>query len=177
MNSKHCITTLVLFFLLGGSAIGQQDRKPETGSSAYRNAIGIRAGTTSGPAFKHFMNSGNAFEVILGLWPNAFGITGLYEVHTGTGISGLNFYYGAGAHLTLETGEYYYRRHGKEEEYRHRYGHDGFAVGVDGLAGIEYKIRPIPLALSLDLKPFVEVSNYGKIYTALDAGLGIKLAF
>ena len=144
----------------------------------YRNACGIRAGRTSGVTFKHFLSSGNAIELIGGFWPNAIGLTGLYQKHQSVGLAGLKFYYGVGGHATAEMGSYYYRKHGQGDgPYRYRYGEKGFAAGIDGVAGLDYKIGIVPLAISLDLKPFVEVSNYGVIYTALDAGLGIKLAF
>lgn len=151
----------------------QVENKPE-----YKNAVGIRAGRTSGITFKHFMNSGNAFEMILGVWPNAVGLTALYEKHTATGLAGLKFYYGGGGHFTAETGRYYYRTYNnRTRSYEYRYGRDGIGIGIDGIVGLDYKIGMIPLALSIDLKPFLEVSNYGDVYTALDAGIGIKLAF
>jgi hypothetical protein len=148
------------------------------GNPEYKNALGLRAGRTAGITYKHFFNTGNAFEAILGLWPNAFGLTGLYQKHAATGLDGLKFYYGGGGHFTRETGRYYYRHYGlRGDEYNYRYGKNGLAVGIDGIVGIDWKIGVIPLALSLDLKPFLEVSNYGIIYTAIDAGLGIKVAF
>lgn len=144
----------------------------------YNNAIGIRAGTTPGLTFKHFMNADHALEGILGLWPNAVGLTGLYEKHNATGVPGLKFYYGGGAHFTFETNRYYYRYYNNREGgYRYRYGPGGLALGVDGIAGLDYKFGVIPLAISVDLKPFLEVSNYGAVYVALDAGLGVKVAF
>ena len=86
--------------------------------------------------------------------------------------------YGGGGHFSTCTNAPYYKRHdNREGPYSWRYGRNGFAAGLDGIAGLEYKFAPIPLALSVDIKPFVEVSNYGVIYTALDAGLGVKLAF
>jgi hypothetical protein len=144
----------------------------------YKNAIGIRAGKTSGVTFKHFFNTGNAGEFILGLWTNAVGLTMLYEKNMSPGPLGLKFYYGAGAHATAETGTNYYRKHNnRDQDYVYRYGDNGLALGIDGVVGLDYKIGVVPLAISVDLKPFLEVSNYGIIYTALDAGLGIKLAF
>jgi hypothetical protein len=160
-----------------------QDKKSKPDNTVernyeYKNAIGIRAGGTSGITFKHFFNTGNAFEAILGIWPNAVGLTALYEKHTGTGVDGLKFYYGGGAHITGETGNYYYRTHrNANREYIYRYGTNGFGLGIDGIVGLDYKIGVIPLALSFDLKPYLEVSNYGTIFTAIDPSLGIKIAF
>lgn len=143
--------------------------------TTYNTAIGLRAGGTSGLTVKHFFGSGNAIEGIIGIWPNAFSLTGLYEKNVNAGLAGLNFYYGGGAHLSAETGRYYdYRRDGY---YYYRYSDGSPGLGIDGILGIEYKIPPIPFAISLDLKPFVEVNANGRIYTAIDPGLGIKIAF
>src|SRR5438105_2680843 len=62
----------------------------------YRNAIGIRMGGSSGLTIKHKFLSGNAFEGIVGFWPNALGLTGLYEMYVPTGATGLNWYFGGG---------------------------------------------------------------------------------
>lgn len=160
-----------------GSGIARAtfDEPVPTYKPEYKNGIGIRAGGTSGITFKHFFSSYSAVEGILGLWPNAFGITALYERHAPTGAAGLKFYYGGGGHITGETNHYYYRRH--RDEYVYRYGHNGLGIGIDGILGIEYKIPVIPFAISFDLKPFIEVSNYGSVFTAIDPGLGIKVAF
>jgi hypothetical protein len=187
------ITVCILALLLQGSMLVSQnnysglfsstseisrlkfDETPLNYKANYRNAIGIRAGGTSGLTFKHFINSSDAIEGILGLWPNALGITGLYERHVSTKVDGLKFYYGGGAHFTAETDHYYYRRN--DDGYVYRYGHDGIGIGIDGILGIEYKIPVIPFAISLDLKPFLEVSNYGHVYSGIDPSLGIKVAF
>lgn len=171
-----CLLAAILCFFPQNDVQAQASGS-EAAKHDYRNAIGIRAGRTSGVTFKHFFNTGNALELIGAFWPNAVGLTALYEKHTGTGLNGLKFYYGGGGHLTAGTGTYYHWHGNRDRPYPSRYGRDGFAAGIDGIAGLDYKIGPIPLALSLDLKPFVEISNYGVIYTALDAGLGIKLAF
>lgn len=175
MKRTAAVLPLLLCLLFSRQTFAQ---KTENTGHDYSNAIGIRIGATSGVTFKHFMATGNAIDFILGIWPNAFGITALYEKHQQLGLKGLKFYYGAGGHFTAETGKYYYRTNNdRNRPYVYRYGHRGFGGGIDGIVGLEYKIRAIPLALSVDLKPFVEISNYGDIYTALDASLGVKLAF
>ena len=72
---------------------------------------------------------------------------------------GFEFYYGAGANL----GSWDYD--------------DGeFTFGVNGIIGLEYKIREFPLAFSLDYKPNLNV--IGKTgFHAADFGLGIRVAF
>jgi hypothetical protein len=174
---KSITIQLVLAFLLLATPGRPQASDAPVRKYDYKFAIGIRAGSTSGLTFKHLMNRGNAVELIAGLWPNAVGLTGLYEKHVGSGISSLRFYYGAGLHFTVETNHYLYRRPSDNGAYAYRYGPDGWGAGVDGIVGIEYKIPVIPVALSFDLKPYVEATSIGYLYTAIDPGLGIKFAF
>jgi hypothetical protein len=157
-------------------ANAQTIRESYRGSS-YSTAIGLRAGETSGMTFKHFFNDVNAFEGIIGVWPYALGITGLYETHKPAfETEGFKWYYGGGAHARFGTNRIYYvYRNG--ERYYYRYSSGKIGLGLDGILGLEYKINPIPFALSLDIKPFMEIDNDGIFYMSVDPGLGIKVAF
>jgi hypothetical protein len=139
----------------------------------YKTAIGLRAGLTSGLTVKQFIGGNKAIEGIIGLWPYSASITGLYEVYGGSGAAGLNWYYGGGAHVAWYTGRLYYSPY-YDRYYRTYYDH---GLGLDLIIGLEYKIPSIPFAISLDLKPFVEFHRNGYVYTALDPGLGLKVAF
>lgn len=143
-----------------------------SGNSDYRTAIGVRVGGTSGLTIKQFTGSSTAIEGIVGVWPNAVGLTILVEKYVPAfNVAGFNWYYGGGAHLAASTHNHYY------EGPRHYHHDDDFGIGVDGMLGLEYKILPIPFAISLDLKPYVEVTTNGHAHLALDPGLGIKVAF
>lgn len=151
---------------------------PSPEDDLYTKAIGLRAGETSGITYKQFFTPVEAFEGILGLWPNAIGITGLYEKYVPFGsVSGLNWYFGGGAHLSIGTGKLFYFEREGSRYYSYRSKYPGLAVGVDGLVGIEYKLPKAPFAISFDIKPFLEVNNGGVLYTSFDPGLGIKVAF
>lgn len=169
---KRMCITLTALFLISGMAFGQKS------SSSYHNAIGLRGGYTSGLTFKHNFGSAQSAEFILGLWRNGFSVTGMYEINAGTGVSGLRWYYGGGGHIAI--GNYYtdgpYYRDGRRD-YWYYDRRDHLGIGVDGILGLEYKIPPIPFAISLDLKPFIEVGNSGYVFGALDPGLGIKFTF
>lgn len=151
--------------------------KKEERNYDYNNAIGIRAGQTSGITFKHFFSSNEAIEGIVGLWPNAVGITGLYEKYVPSeNVDGFSWYFGGGGHMSFSTGRLYYVYHeGRYYSYRSTY--PGFGVGIDGIVGAEYKLPTVPFAISFDIKPFIEVNGSGVIFTAFDPGLGIKFTF
>lgn len=169
---------ILLSILFSLSLTAQEEPKPSIGKSDYKNAIGIRIGETSGFTYKHFFNNGNAFEGIVSAWPYTVGLTGLYEKHLQAGAPGLLWYYGAGGHINLggPTSRVYYGYNG-DRRYTYVYRTGGFGLGVDGIIGIEYKFRPIPLGLSADLKPFIEVNDYSNVYMSLDPSIGVKFTF
>lgn len=146
-----------------------------TNTSEYKTAIGLRAGGTSGLTIKHFVSGKDALEGIVSLWGNGISGTLLYERHeTAFEVSGLNWYYGLGGHVAINFDKDY-NYDNNRFYYRNR--KSNFGIGVDGIFGLEYKVNPAPIAISLDLKPFIEFDSDGRIFSALDAGLGLKLTF
>lgn len=125
----------------------------------YSLAVGVRGGgEMSGLTVKYNLNSVNSIEGIVNFM-NGVNLTGLYEFNTPI-LDALDFYYGAGASVgawdTVDG--------------------SSFSVGIDGVIGIEYVIPKIPLALSLDYKPFFNIiGDTG--FRAADLGLGVKVTF
>jgi len=178
LHRKHLIT-LVTFLTIGVFGAQAQASKTNTvnlasNSDSFRNAVGLRAGGTSGITYKRINNNSNAFEAILGMWHNGLSLTALKEKYSYAGTPGLWWYYGFGGHVAAETNSSFYN--GAFDRYE-PYRTDALGLGVDGIVGLEYKIRPIPFAVSLDLKPFVEVTTEGNAFVALDPALGVKLTF
>lgn len=167
----------LLVMIISTGAIAQGQAKPSINSYTYKNAVGLRAGETSGITYKHMFDNSTAFEGILSVWPYTLGITGLYEKNINMGEPGLNFYFGGGGHMNLGGARYrtYYLYGRREYVYVRRSG--DIALGIDGVVGLEYKFKPIPLAISADIKPYLEISTYGYRYTTLDPSIGLKLAF
>jgi hypothetical protein len=175
MNRLGKVLTIIL---IGCSAIGfgQKTKATYERTGEYKNAFGVRAGGTSGLTYKHIFDTGNAIEGIIGIWPNAYGLTGLFSKHVSTTVEGLKWYYGGGAHITNEIDRTtYYDRATDSYYYRNR--DIGFGIGVDGVVGLDYKIPVVPLAVSIDVKPFVQFNNNRSAIFDLDPGLGLKLAF
>ncbi len=149
-------------------------------SPDYRTAIGLRGGDLGGLTFKRFTSSESAFEMILGLGhrePRLFSFTFLFEKHVPAfNVSGMQWYYGGGGHLTLVGSRSGYIRH-PWGRYRYHYEGGAFGLGIDGIVGLEYKIPPIPFAISLDIKPYIEVFSPGGVIWSIDPALGIKVTF
>ena len=125
----------------------------------YNWAIGVRGGiTTSSVTVKYNFDPANSIEGMVD-FVKGFNIIALYERNVPVIADGFNFYYGAGANL------------GSWHDHD-----DKFTAGIDGIIGLEYKIASIPLAFSLDYKPFLNFVGHTGFHAA-DFGLTIKVAF
>ena len=138
------ILLLLMVILITVNISNAQSGNSTSNSNTYKNAIGVKfyPGAIS---FKHFFNQQNALE-LLGYFRN-YGtrITGLYEIHGDlANAGGLKWYIGPGAHVSL---------------YSSKYGGGGSA-GVDGVIGLDYKIRSAPVNLSLDWQPSYDFKSF-----------------
>lgn len=146
------------------------------GQDLYRTAAGLRLGGTSGVTVKHFYRETMAWEGIFGMFGNGFSLTGLLEKHLPfEGAQGLRFYYGGGLHLAFYDGSPSRGTFGREVDSRS--GTD-MGIGINGVIGLEYRLPDnIPIAISIDLKPFIEVGTGGRVAAAPDPSFGIKFIF
>ncbi len=144
----------------------------------YKTAIGIRGGSPTGITVKHFLNSNAAIEGILGLHYRGIEIVGLYEIHaTAFQIVGLNWYYGGGAHVGSYNGYRYYNGYGPGRKASNPYYRDEYfvSVGVDGIIGLEYNIPAIPINISIDLIPTINLLGFRGI--GFNGGLSARYRF
>ena len=185
MKRRVNIIFLTVMLVLSTNAMAQNNsgdnnvNGPGKSKAQYKTAIGLRAGETSGLTIKRFTGASTAIEGIVGLWPYAFSVTGLFERYVPTEIGGLRWYYGGGAHFAFNSGgfyyNYYYYDYPDSRRYYYHVGETG--IGLDGMIGLEFKIPKIPIAVSLDLKPYFEITSLGRAYGSPDPGFGIKVIF
>ena len=76
-KNNGILVLILLFALLGFSS------KVQAQYNGYKTGIGLRGGYTSGLTIKHFVNSDEAIEGIVGTRFRGLSLTGLYEWHTG----------------------------------------------------------------------------------------------
>lgn len=108
-----------------------------SGAQIYKNAIGIRLSPTtpliqSGFTYKYFFNHTNAIEGIFSL-ANGTGICGLYEIHQPLNFANLELYAGVGGYASFN--------------------HNVSYVGGAGILGVDYKFQTVPINISFDWKP------------------------
>lgn len=168
MKSPSKIKFVIAGFLLC-AAIQNADAQ-------YRTAIGVRLGGTSGFTIKHQIMRPLYIEGILGAFGDGFSVTGLLEKNTGfTNAKGLYLYYGGGAHLAFYNGrEGYNNRFGRNVK---DHNDNDVGIGINLILGLEYKLPTLPLAFSLDLKPFIEFGSGGYVDFAPDPSFGLKFTF
>jgi len=128
----------------------------------YKTSLGLRAGFPYGLTIKHFMNETNAVEGILASNYGGFIATALFENEHWTGkYPGLNWYWGVGAHVGFWNA-------GANKYLKSTY--SGSVIGVDGILGLEYTFDEIPLNISLDVLPSVNLigsAGWGGVNGAL----------
>ncbi len=118
----------------------------------YNTALGIRAGAFNGVSLKHFLSSRHAVEGILSFRWQGFSVTGLYEIHDQAfDVQGLQWYYGFGAHVGFWDGRNVRWTDGVDNQ---------VILGVDGIIGLEYNFAEIPINISLDWKPALNLIGY-----------------
>lgn len=126
----------------------------------YNWAIGVRGGvTTTGLTVKYNIDPANSIEGMID-FTRGVNIYALYERNIPVISEGFNFYYGGGANIGSWS----------------KHDHNKFTMGIDGIVGLEYKIRSIPLAFSVDYKPCLNFIGYTG-FRATDFGLSVKVAF
>ncbi len=137
---------------------GTVSAQKNSSSFDYSTAVGVKF-YPGGITLKHFLNDKHALEGIAYFWNRGTRITGLYEIHNQiTSIGGLRWYVGPGAHVAFYSNKYY-----------------GGAtyVGIDGVLGLDYKFKEIPLNISLDWQPAFEFGD-GAGFSGSWGGLGIR---
>ena len=128
----------------------------------YHKSVGLRIGTEIGASYKQFFSPKHALEGILDL--NIFhgntmnlAVTGLYEFHFNVDVDGLSLYVGPGASVGAMLGD-----------------NSGLYLAINGVAGIEYKLYNVPVALSLDWLPAVAIIHNAGFFPG---GLGLTVRY
>lgn len=122
-------------------------------SQSYESAIGVRLGSSFGITYKKFFRQNTAFEGILLTRWNGIGVIGLVEYHKYPfPVDDLNLYFGFGAHAVFFEGTTNHNWFDNDEFHT--------LVGIDGIFGLEYNFPDIPLNLSIDWKPAINLFEH-----------------
>jgi hypothetical protein len=111
-------------------------------SQDYKLGLGIRLSNatptlSNSLSVKYFTKPNTAIEGLLSFGGSRFGIGALYEPHTPMGTPGLQWFYGIGGYVGFQSNNTY--------------------LGPTGAIGLDYKFDRIPLNISLDWKPELDI--------------------
>ena len=136
-------------------------------NTGYKKALGVKM-YPSAISYKSFTSDNKAIEVLGYITLDGFRTTVLMEKYSPfASTDQLSWYVGYGGHIGVWSEEW------KKNNPTHN---AGIALGVDGILGLDYKIKNAPLNLSLDWQPsfnFVGSSYFESGW----AGLGIRYTF
>jgi len=168
---KFYFTFITLILILNPAVNGQLGNKQ----------VGLRAGYRGGIFYQITSDAGNAeigYNAMLGFNNDGIQLTGLRIVYQTalTEISpDLYFAWGYGGHIG-----FFYTDHLNYFGERYDFHGDRFCplIGADGWLAAEYRFRDIPLNISLNLKPYIELTipSFVKIMPA-DIGISISYVF
>ena len=143
------LVAAALFFAATPSSQAQYNA--QSGRTAdYTAALGGRFGTLFGVSGKVFLTENVGLEAHFGSRRRGFemGMLGLW--HRDIGWQGdFNWYFGGGAHLGFS-------EYDNSLEVNQR---TQSTFGLDGVVGLEYTLRSIPLNLAIDYKPEVNFTG------------------
>ena len=134
------ITIPFVMILVLGSL--QRSSAQSVSDPGYKFALGVRLSSaaptlSNSVSAKYFINDRDALEGLLS-FGTRFGIGGLYERHQLIGsIPNFTWFYGGGGYLGFEDHNTY--------------------LGPTGIVGLDYKFQNVPLNLSLDWKPELDI--------------------
>jgi hypothetical protein len=148
---KHYISIIILTIISALAANAQFVNKQ----------AGLRMGYRGGIFYQVTQEAGNAeigYNAMLGFSQNGIQLTGLrivYETSLNSISPDLFFSWGYGAHAG-----FIYTDHLGFLGEKFSFGGNRFCpvIGADGWLSAEYRVREIPLNISLNLKPFVELT-------------------
>jgi hypothetical protein len=134
----------VMFFSLLIAAIGFT---ATVSAQAYKTGIGVRLSSSQAMVnnsitLKHFLNERAAIEALFS-FGDPLAIGALYEIHKPLSTEGLQWFYGGGGYLGFVKS---YNPNKQKNE-------TDLNVGAQGVLGLDYKFVNLPLNISLDWKP------------------------
>jgi hypothetical protein len=124
-------------------------------------SVGLRGGATSGITLRQYTKDNNGLEGILSFTSNSFKVTFLKEKYTPSNINFSDHFYfvkGVGGHAGYtNTDHYTFLWH----TYYNKGGNTYVpSIGMDAVAGLEYRMVIFPLIFGIDWKPYFEFSTF-----------------
>jgi len=117
----------------------------------YKTALGVRLSSSNAMqsnsiSIKHFINQKTAIEGLF-TFGDPLALGALIEFHKPLAAAGLTYFYGAGGYVGFE----------KKVNTNTQKTNTNANFGAQGIIGLDYKFNNVPLNLSLDWKPELNI--------------------
>lgn len=132
----------------------------------YQKALGVKFPGGLSLTYKQFISETHNLEAQFTAWHQGMRVAGLYEFnfYSFKDVPELAWFVGGGAHLGFWKSEY-------QKDYNSK-----IDVGADGIIGLDYTFKKLPLNLSVDWEPAVTlVGNAG--FTPVFGGIAVRYTF
>jgi hypothetical protein len=132
----------------------------------YNHAIGLKFPGGISLTYKKFITDTRNIEAEFTAWHEGFRVAGLYEFnfYSFEGVPELSWFVGPGAHIG-------FWKNDEDKNYNSQ-----ADIGIDGIIGLDYKFKNVPINISLDWQPAITViGNAG--FTPVFGGIGIRYTF
>ncbi len=132
----------------------------------YDRAIGVKFPGGLSLTYKKFVSDSRNLEAQFTSWHKGFRVAGLYEFnfYTFDKVPELSWFVGPGAHLGFWKSEF------KDTYNSH------IDLGIDGIIGLDYKIKDAPIDVSVDWQPAVTLLGSAG-FTPAFGGFAIRYTF
>ena len=165
LTNKFCkmkkIFAIALFIICAKFSFAQTEP-----SSTYRQAIGIKFPGGFSVTYKKFVTQSNNLEAQVTAWNKGFRMSGLYEFnfYSFNNVEGLAWFVGSGVHLGFWKDQYQKDYNSKAD------------FGIDGIIGLDYKFRGVPINVSLDWEPSITLVGTAG-FTPSYGGFAVRYTF
>lgn len=148
MKKLFLAALFLVAFAIFSRLSAQETANASAIGTSYKTAVGIRLSNnapviSNAITLKHFLNDKTAIEGLISFGHDITSFGALGEIHKPFSTPGLQWFYGAGAYLGF----------GKEYDVNKDRNVNTTFFGAQGIVGLDYKFASIPIDLSLDWKP------------------------
>ena len=156
---------VVLACFFSGALMAQSLTGTTAKEHEYERSLGLKM-FPGAISYKWKWDASSKAEALLYMSSEGFRLTGLYEKYfpLTPEVPGLNWFIGGGAHWGIWSDNWKNRYPTRES---------GIAIGVDGIIGLDYKLKNAPLNISLDWQPSFNIIGY-QYFEGGWGGIGIR---
>lgn len=132
----------------------------------YDHAIGLKFPGGVSVSYKTFIADTRNIEAEFTAWHQGFRVAGLYEFnfYSFPNVRELSWFVGPGAHIGFWKNQ-------EDKNYSSQ-----ADIGIDGIIGLDYKFKNVPINVSVDWQPAITVIGDAG-FTPVFGGIGVRYTF